>query len=88
LTHDAITEKLLFQKDEIGNWPIQKIGITGNYSGGYAEMIQDKSWREDYPRYNVMLNRHLRANFRSGYWEIVFLHTKPLGVIPKDMRAR
>ena len=51
-------------------------------------MIQDKSWREDYPRYNVMLNRHLRANFRSGYWEIVFLHTKPLGVIPKDMRAR
>jgi len=78
----------LFQKDEGGDWTIQKIGITGDYGGGYAEMLGDKDWREDYHRYNVMLNRHLRANFRSGYWEIVFMHTKPLGVIPKDMRAR
>jgi len=78
----------LFQKDENEDWPIQKIGITGDYSGGFAEMIQDKGWREDYHQYNVMLDRHLRANFRSGYWEIVFMHTKPLGVIPKDMRVR
>ena len=78
----------LFQKDENEDWPIQKIGITGEYSGGFAEMIQDKGWREDYHQYNVMLDRHLRANFRSGYWEIVFMHTKPLGVIPKDMRVR
>lgn len=78
----------LFQKDESGDWPIQKIGITGNYSRGYAEMTGDKGWREDYHQHNVMLDRHLRANFRSGYWEIFFMHTKPLGVIPKDMRAR
>lgn len=77
----------LFQKDEDGNWPIQKIGITGNYSSGYSEMIGDKEWRESHLQYNVMLDRHLRANFRSGYWEIVFMHTKPLSIIPKDMRA-
>lgn len=64
---------------------IKKYGSSGS---GYTEMIGDKAWKDVYHQYNVMLNRHLRANFRSGYWEIVFMHTKPLGVIPKDMRAR
>lgn len=78
----------LFREDEKGSWVIQKIGITGNYSGGYAEMIEDTEWRESYHHYNVMLDRNLKANFRSGYWEIVFMHTKALGVIPKEMRVR
>ena len=78
----------LTQEDEDGNWPIRRIGITGNYPGKYANMIQDKEWREDYEKYNVMLERWLRANYRSGYWELVFLHTKPLAVVPPDMRAR
>lgn len=30
----------------------------------------------------------LRANFRAGYWEASFLHTKPLGVVPPEMRVR
>lgn len=78
----------LFREEENGCWLIQTIGITGNYNGGYGEMIEDAAWQEVYQQHNVMLDRHLRANFRSGYWEIVFLHTKALGVIPKDMRAR
>lgn len=78
----------LFQKDESGNWLIQKIGITSSYNNGFAKMIGDKAWREIHHQYNVMLDRHLRANFRAGYWDIVFIHTKPLGVIPNDMRVR
>ena len=78
----------LTQDDEDGNWPICRIGITGNYPGKYADMIQDKEWREDYEKYNVMLERWLRANYRSGYWELIFQHTKPLSVVPPDMRAR
>ena len=78
----------LFQKDEDERWPICRIGITGNYPGKYADMIQDKKWREDYEKYNVMLERWLRANYRSGYWELIFQHTKPLSVVPPDMRAR
>lgn len=78
----------LFREDENGNWLVQKIGITGSYSGGYGPMLSDKDWREIHEQYNIMLDRHLRANFRFGYWEIVFIHTKPLGVIPRDMRAR
>ena len=50
-------------------------------------MILDKEWREDYKKYNVMLERWLRANYRSGYWELIFQHTKPLSVVPPDMRA-
>ena len=78
----------LFQKDEDERWPICRIGITGNYPGKYADMIQDKEWHEDYEEDNIMLERWLRANYRSGYWELVFLHTKPLAVVPPDMRAR
>lgn len=77
----------LTQADEDGNWPIRRIGITGNYPGKYANMIQNKEWHEKYKEHNVMLERWLRANYRSGYWELVFLHTKPLAVVPPDMRA-
>lgn len=77
----------LFQKDEAGNWLIQRIGINGNYPKGYAEMIDDKDWREDYRQYNVMLERRLKANYRTGFWEISFLHTKSLAAVPADMRA-
>ena len=77
----------LFQEDEDERCPIQKIGITGNYPGKYTDMIQDKEWREKYKEHNVMLERWLRANYRRGYWELVFLHTKPLAVVPPDMRA-
>ena len=77
----------LFQEDEDERCPIQKIGITGNYPGGYTAMVNDKKWSEKYKEHNVMLERWLRANYRRGYWELVFLHTKPLAVVPPDMRA-
>lgn len=77
----------LFQKDEAGHWMIQKIGINGNYPDGYADMIYDKDWREVHHKYNVMLDRRLKANYRTCFWEIIFLHTKPLAAVPADMRA-
>ena len=36
---------------------------------------------------NVMLERRLKANYRTGFWEMIFLHTKPLAAVPSDMRA-
>lgn len=36
---------------------------------------------------NVMLERRLKANYRTGFWEMIFLHTKPLAAVPLDMRA-
>lgn len=77
----------LFQNDGNGNWLIGRIGINGDYPKGYAEMIADIEWRQDYVQYNVMLERRLKANYRTGFWEMIFLHTKPLAAVPSDMRA-
>jgi len=77
----------LFQEGEDGTWLIQRIGINGNYPNGYAKMIEDKDWRQDHQQYNVMLEQRLKANYRTGYWEITFQHTKPLAAVPADMRA-
>ena len=37
---------------------------------------------------NIMLKPKLRANYKTGYWEVIFLHTKPLGLMPAEMRAQ
>ncbi len=78
----------LFAKDEGDQWMIQRIGINGSYRKGYEEMIEDKRWRDCHQQYNVMLDRHLKANYRTGYWELIFNHTKSLGMVPDDMRGR
>ncbi|MDE7248080.1 MAG: hypothetical protein K2N43_09360, partial [Lachnospiraceae bacterium] len=78
----------LFQDDSLAFSILDKIGITAVYGKEYAEMIADKQWREGHSRFNVMLDWRLRANHRAGYWEILFLHTKPLAIVPPDMRAR
>lgn len=80
--------KELFQPDEDGYWPIHRIGISATYGKGYAELIREKEWKSDWSKRNVLLSRRLRANYRAGYWEMIFLHTKPLSVVPKNMRAR
>lgn len=36
---------------------------------------------------NVMLERRLQVNYKTGDWEVIFSHTKPLGLVPEDMRA-
>ena len=71
-----------------GTWLVGKIGITGSYPGKYEELLREARTDEDFMQRNVMLSRSLRANFRMGYWETFFLHTKPLDVVPADMRAR
>lgn len=75
----------LFGDDEPGGWSVEKFGITGVYLDGYGEMIREKDATEWLHR-NVMVERKLRANFRAGYWELVFLHTKALGIVPAEMR--
>ena len=53
-------------------------------------MIEDVSVKEDFMKRNILLagQQRLRANFRSGYWELVFMHTKALGIVPPVMRVR
>ena len=73
-----------------GAWLIAEIGISARYRGRYEGMIEDVSVKEDFMKRNILLagQQRLRANFRSGYWELVFMHTKALGIVPPVMRVR
>lgn len=56
---------------------------------GYEDLLHDKrrSGRQA-EDLNIMLKPRLRANYKTGYWEVIFLHTRPLGLVPEDMRTR
>lgn len=83
---EQILEELL-RKNEDGYRLIDRLGINGIYNKGYGSMIEDKRWCAEPDKYNIMLKPKFRVNFRSGYWEVICLHTKPLDVVPKDMRV-
>ena len=80
-------EDELFPKD--GEWLIARIGIVGKFNKGYEEMQEARDWNPEDPFYsgNVMIARQMRLkrNFRSRYWEVSFVHTKPLGDVPADL---
>ncbi len=76
----------LFRSGDGGSWQIGRIGIQYDYDGKFEAMIEDKGWRS-WPKYNVLLTKKLRANYRAGYWEMVLTHTLPIGIVPKEMRA-
>ena len=71
---------------EDGKRLIERLGIEYVYGDTYETMLKDPEWR-NHDGYNIMLDRRLKANYRTGYWELIFLHTLPLDVVPKDMRA-
>ena len=83
---EQILEELL-RKNEDGYRLIDRLGINGIYNKGYGSMIEDKRLCAEPDKYNIMLKPKFRVNFRSGYWEVICLHTKPLDVVPKDMRV-
>ena len=76
-------------EDETSPSLLKKIGISWFYGSRYEKLIGEpnfnEKWLEDY---NIMLNWTIKANFRTGYWEISIMHTKAIGCVPPDMRAR
>lgn len=88
-TVDFTEEQVRKQTQELtdGGGLISHIGIEAYFPGKYDDMLDSQrgfQWSE----LNVMLERRLQANYRTGYWEVIFSHTKPLEVVPEDMRAR
>ena len=74
--------------EEIQNEIMQDIGIEAFSSKRYEELVFLKEWRQTLVNYNVMMDVRLKGNYRAGYWEVVFLHTYPLGQVPKDMMSK
>ena len=81
-----ITQELL-QKDATGINLIGQIGIDYIYGKGYGSLLHEREYSQEPDQFNVMLKIRFRENFLAGYWEVVFFHTKPLGIVPKDMRV-
>ena len=83
-----LEEELFPEEDE---WLSAKLGITGRYRDSYEKMRVEMKQEPDNPLFqgNVALavQQRLKRNFRSGYWEAMIVHTKPLSVVPPDMRA-
>lgn len=70
-------------------WPVCRIGITGKFKGSYEGFLEEKELDSEDPFYegNVVITRlqRLKRKFRSKYWEVAFVHTKPLGDVPEDL---
>lgn len=71
-------------------WEIGRLGINEEFEGKYDMMLEEDDWMIRYASNNVLLTSEtkLRLNFNQLFWEVVVQHTKPLGVVPPDMRAR
>ncbi len=84
----TLTEELV-QPNENDETLVGRIGIDTYYGGSYEELLREKrrSGQQEESR-NIMLKPRLRANYKTGYWEVIFLHTKPLGIVPEGMRVR
>ena len=83
-----LEEELFPEEDE---WLSAKLGITGRYRDSYEKMRVEMKQEPENPLFqgNVALavQQRLKRNFRSGYWEAMIVHTKPLSVVPPDMRG-
>lgn len=79
-----IEEDLLARKNGL----LADVGITMICSGSsYENLIETENWKEIKAAHNTLFSRQLRANYRVGYWEYIIQHTKPLGIVPIEMRA-
>lgn len=84
-------KKLIIQEffPENGEWKAARLGIDRWFSGDYGDLLNDQNVDEEFVKHNVALMEYqsFRANYRAGYWEVILVHTRPLGVVPKDMRV-
>lgn len=65
---------------------IEKLGIDERYQGRYEDLLRHPDDAKQLARKNIMMDERLRANYRAGYWEVIFFHTRSLEQVPKEMQ--
>ena len=84
----ALTAALV-RSNESDEALVGRIGIDNYYNGSYEDLLHEqRRGGQQAESMNIMLKPKLRANYKTGYWEVIFLHTKPLGLVPAEMRVR
>lgn len=83
-------KKLILEEffPETGEWEAARLGIERWVAGDYEDFLSAADKDEEIMQQNTALTeyRSFRANYRAGYWEMILVHTRPLEVVPKDMR--
>lgn len=84
-------KKLILEEffPETGEWEAARLGIERWVAGDYEDFLSVADKDEEIMQQNTALTeyRSFRANYRAGYWEMILVHTRPLEVVPKDMRV-
>lgn len=65
---------------------IEKLGIDEMYQGRYEDLLRHPDDAKQLARQNIMMDERLRANYKVGYWEVIFSHTRALEQVPKEMQ--
>ena len=84
-------KKLILEEffPETEEWEAARLGIERWVAGDYEDFLSAADQDEEIMQQNTALTeyRSFRANYRAGYWEMILVHTRPLEVVPKDMRV-
>lgn len=67
------------------NHLIGKIGIVGYWNIAYEDMVDNELYQKEHYGKNIAIKYQLQANYKTGWWEIIILHTNPLSNVPDDM---
>lgn len=54
-------------------------------SAPYEDMIENELYKAEHIDKNIAIKYQLQANYKTGFWEIIILHTKSLAYVPDDM---
>lgn len=64
----------------------EKLGIDAVYQCRYEDLFWHLGDAKQLASQNVMMDQRLRANYRAGYWEVIFFHTRALERVPREMQ--
>lgn len=76
----------LLREGEDDLCPMEKLGIDTLYQCKYENLLRHPDTAKQISSKNIMMDERLRANYRAGYWEVIFFHTRALEQVPKEMQ--
>ena len=81
--------KKIMQHEDGKEWALSRIGICEKPDPKFCDPFE---YNEIMENENVLVRYQLRANYqarrgeKTGFWDIILVHQKPIPQVPKDMR--
>lgn len=78
-------ERLIDKEVFSGSCKASELGLESINIEDYSKLIS--VWAESTEEIkNTIFKKSYRLNVKSGFWDVIYLHNKPLSGIPEDMR--